>query len=1048
MSTTNPFPLNIVLKVNSPELVAALAQFGPDKYADANDFKIIIDALNYLYDNMGSGGGGGVTTLQELLTNGSTAGFNGIENPDAAFEVKMPFNTEDGLASIQTIVTPNSEVYLGIGIAHLVCNVALQYQISINHSKTIKIEKDIMIVADDNFDEGSYQNLEGISTFDTISGILTPSAYLIKAPIPKIGTVVNIRFPYKEVSGDYDLATKDELDLKADLVGGLVPSSQLPATVDEILEGFYVNQFYFETTDFVEYIPESNKYYLDLNSNKTYRWSGTQYVPINEGIALGETSSTAYRGDRGKNAYEHSQASGNPHGTTAAQVGAYTTGQLDALLLLKANITQVGNLLREEFTFSGSQTFTLSNNYGQVYSVEVQGQGALSTSQYTLVSPNQITILDTLDSGDYIVVIYSNAIAGIQPYYSQSEVDNLLNDKFDNPTGNSTQYLDGAGTPTTFPTIPSGFVPYTGANANVDLGEYELKASQIELDTTPTGTAGVAVTRWNDTIGSSETTLKGGNVILKNGVDLVARIVNKVTPNTTLTKASYQVVRISGAQGQRLAVNLAQANNDNNSADTLGIVTETIATNQEGFIMTVGQLENINTTGSLQGETWVDGDVLYLSPTTAGRLTNVKPVAPAHIVIIGYVEYAHANNGKIYVKVMNGWELDELHNVAISTPLNNQGLIYETSTDLWKNKTIIEDSITNGVTTIAPSQNAVFDALALKQNTLTDSNFGTFVNGLTAKNTLVDADEVVSDDSADSNKAKKTSWLNVWNNFIKSKTDDLYATIANLALKLDITSPSYTGLMSGIGTTQTGSSANGIINLSQTWNTTGTPTAIRLNVTDTASNVSSNLMDLRIGNVSRFSVRKSGEVVSPSIIYATKYTLLSGASPLSGDFDNGTQAIFNTSGLSNAFVSAKPFTPISGNASLNGFVFGNTINQTGGANGITRGLFINPTLTSAFDFRAIEVTGGKIVFSSTITPSGTTGAQTINRISGKVNAASGTTSLVVTNSLVTTSSIVMCQLGTNDTTCVIRSVVEANGSFTINYTAPTAETVIKFTVIN
>lgn len=96
-------------------------------------------------------------------------------------------------------------------------------------------------------------------------------------------------------------------------------------------------------------------------------------------------------------------------------------------LALKADLTQVGNLLREEFTFSGSQTFTLANNYGQVYSVEVQGQGALSTSQYTLVAPNQITINDTLDSGDYVVIIYSNAIVGIQPYYSQAEVDALLN---------------------------------------------------------------------------------------------------------------------------------------------------------------------------------------------------------------------------------------------------------------------------------------------------------------------------------------------------------------------------------------------------------------------------------------------------------------------------------------------------------------------------------------------------------------------------------------------------------------------------------------------
>jgi hypothetical protein len=241
------------------------------------------------------------------------------------------------------------------------------------------------------------------------------------------------------------------------------------------------------------------------------------------------------------------------------------------------------------------------------------------------------------------------------------------------------------------PTIPSltGYVPYTGATTNVNLGEYEIKAGQITFDTSPTGTAAVATTRWNDTIGSAETTLKGGSVILKNGVDLVARVVNKVSPNTTLTKAAYQVVRVSGAQGQRLAVSLAQANNDNNSADTLGIVCETIAANQEGFIMTVGQLLDINTTGSLQGETWADGDVLYLSPTTAGRITNIKPTgATGHIVILGYVEYAHAIHGSIYVKIMNGWELDELHNVYISSVADKQLLSYDSATSLWKNKSV------------------------------------------------------------------------------------------------------------------------------------------------------------------------------------------------------------------------------------------------------------------------------------------------------------------------------------------------------------------------
>jgi hypothetical protein len=84
------------------------------------------------------------------------------------------------------------------------------------------------------------------------------------------------------------------------------------------------------------------------------------------------------------------------------------------------------SLIREDFTFGLSQTFTLANDYGQVYSVEVQGQGALSPSQYTLVSPNQVTINDTLNTGDYIVIIYSNAITGVQPYYSQAETDALV----------------------------------------------------------------------------------------------------------------------------------------------------------------------------------------------------------------------------------------------------------------------------------------------------------------------------------------------------------------------------------------------------------------------------------------------------------------------------------------------------------------------------------------------------------------------------------------------------------------------------------------------
>ena len=238
--------------------------------------------------------------------------------------------------------------------------------------------------------------------------------------------------------------------------------------------------------------------------------------------------------------------------------------------------------------------------------------------------------------------------------------------------------------------IGSGvFVPYTGATANVNLGEYGLSTGNIQFDTTPTvPPTTVGSLSWNDSDGTLNLSLKGESVTLQIGQETVARIVNKTATNITLLEGNYQAVRVTGAQGQRPKVDLAQADNDLNSTTTLGLVTETILNNQEGFITTSGQVRGINTTGSLQGETWADGDMLYLSGTVAGRITNIKPIAPIHTVIIGFVEHAHITQGKIFVKVDNGYELDELHNVSAIAPNNNEVLAYDIPTLLWMPKTI------------------------------------------------------------------------------------------------------------------------------------------------------------------------------------------------------------------------------------------------------------------------------------------------------------------------------------------------------------------------
>lgn len=231
---------------------------------------------------------------------------------------------------------------------------------------------------------------------------------------------------------------------------------------------------------------------------------------------------------------------------------------------------------------------------------------------------------------------------------------------------------------------------------------------------------------WNNTDGTLDVGLKGGNVTLQIGQETVARVVNKTGGN--LLEADYRVVRVrsvaeGGAQGQRLAVMLAQADNDANSATTLGLVTENIAVNQEGFITLSGQVRKINTTGTLQGETWVDGDVLYLSPTTPGHLTNIKPQAPQHTVIVGYVEYAHNNQGKIFVKVDNGYEIDELHNVRINTGSLTPGQLLVRSGSLWINSNQLTGSYgLTGSLTISGSVNISGSTNAFIQN---GNSFGT-----------------------------------------------------------------------------------------------------------------------------------------------------------------------------------------------------------------------------------------------------------------------------------------------------------------------------------
>jgi hypothetical protein len=193
------------------------------------------------------------------------------------------------------------------------------------------------------------------------------------------------------------------------------------------------------------------------------------------------------------------------------------------------------------------------------------------------------------------------------------------------------------------------------------------------------------------------TTLNGFQVIGSAPNSLITYVTN--ADSVTITKG--QPVYAFGGQGDRLTVKLANNTSDATSAQTVGLVlSSSIAANQKGLIMMQGQLDGLSI---LPTSTYADGDAIYLG-ATAGTITNVKPSAPNHLVYLGFVTTANNGSaGRMYVRVQNGYELQELHNVKITSVANNDILKYNSSNSLWENSNALstkQDTITGAATTI------------------------------------------------------------------------------------------------------------------------------------------------------------------------------------------------------------------------------------------------------------------------------------------------------------------------------------------------------------
>lgn len=273
------------------------------------------------------------------------------------------------------------------------------------------------------------------------------------------------------------------------------------------------------------------------------------------------------------------------------------------------------------------------------------------------------------------------------------------------------------------------------------------------------------------------------------------------------------VVYISGANGSNALFSLADADTEVTSSKTVGLLAQTLATNGIGAIVTEGLLSGVNT------ETATAGQPVWLSSTAGEFVFGTPPAKPAHPVYLGVVTRAHATQGEILVKVQNGYELNELHDVSLSAVANNSALIYNQGTGLWGGKEVILRNgygvtyVGNSPTSLSPLIGSTsFEAPSGKTEDdfpvgtrlrlqplktapyLLDSVEDVFIEGSVTGWSLINSGPVVMIDYRYSGAQSWTMWTSGFRVFV----------VGNDVTKAPLASPTFTGTVDFSSATVTG----------------------------------------------------------------------------------------------------------------------------------------------------------------------------------------------------------------------------------------------------
>jgi hypothetical protein len=430
-------------------------------------------------------------------------------------------------------------------------------------------------------------------------------------------------------------------------------------------------------------------------------------------------------------------------------------GFTGAVSLTTSNISEGTNLYytdtRARASISGSTGISYNSTSGVITNSAPDQTVSLTASTGISTSGTYPSFTITNTAPDQTVALTSGTGISATGTYPNFTITNTAPDQTVALTQGGTTTISG-----TYPNFTiSSADQYVGTVTSIGITESVAALSITGSPVTTSGNINIGFAGSPTQYVAGDGSLVTFPTIVTQAQNLVAEVYNNT--GATLTKGT--IVYINGGQGNLPTVTKAIATSDPTSAQTFGFINVDLTNNNNGYVTIIGRLENIDT------QAFANGTQLYLSGTTAGTYTSTKPQAPIHLVYVAIVVRSHPTQGVLEVKIQNGVEIDEIHDVQIISLANNNILQYSSADSLWHN-------VAGTTTNIAEGTNLYYTdsrARASISTTATGLTYtsGTGVLSLTAGYVIPTTTKATEWDTAYTNRiTSATSPLSITSNVI------------------------------------------------------------------------------------------------------------------------------------------------------------------------------------------------------------------------------------------------------------------------------------------